>query len=63
MIRTPGTKLETPDPGTSDLAVCADRLRGRVAYRDAPEVQPVGQETVQWWLGWYDEVLRKWYGR
>ena len=63
MIRTPGIKLETPDPGTSDQDVSVDRFRGRVAYRGKPEVQPVGRETVQFWLGWYDERLRGWYGR
>lgn len=64
------------DPGTPDDDVTPMRLRGRLAYRLAcrsaggrprafniEKAVPVKRDRLEWWLGWYDERLRKWFGR
>ena len=54
------------DPGTSDDDVSPMRLVGRKAYRKQDESsEPVrGMDgRIDWWRGWYDEQLRRWFGR
>jgi len=66
------TKPTEHDPGTPNTMVPTIRLRGRTVYRKAPENTHKAtriaygidkSNRVVFWLGWYDERLRKWYGR
>ena len=60
------------DPGTPDSDVSPVRLAGRERYRQAPEDQRGADEQARgmekdhrfdFWRGWYDERLRRIYGR
>jgi hypothetical protein len=54
------------DPGTPDAVVPLKRLRGRVDFRvgmTEPPASIVQNDRVGWWLGWYDERLRRFFGR
>jgi hypothetical protein len=66
--------IEEPNPGTPDDQVSRFRMDGRLAARFGPilrdglpgGLQPpeIGEPgRVDWWLGWYDEQLRRFYGR
>ena len=61
-----------PHPGTADDAVNESRLVGRMAFRNARvagrDMDEAEQEfnkkrPPEWWLGWYDERLRRFFGR
>ncbi len=51
------------NPGTPDDDVSPMRLEGRQAYRKADESLEPAQGRIEWWLGWYDEQLRRFFGR
>lgn len=52
------------DPGTPDDDVLEFRREGRQGYRSGKGRPPKGHKhQIQWWLGWYDERLRRFYGR
>ena len=54
------------NPGTPDDDVPPMRLKGRQAYRDDDKASvPVHDQAgkIEWWLGWYDERLRRFFGR
>lgn len=63
------------NPGTPDGEVSRLRLSGRLAFRRRgmvlgdrlpPELPlpPIGEHgRAEWWLGWYDERLKRFYGR
>lgn len=58
--------IQEIDPGTPDERVGIKRLRGRVDYREGvqqPSEWMPKNDRVQWWEGWYDERLRRFYGR
>jgi len=65
------------NPGTPDEEIPVYRRRGRNSYRlgltcvaivgylvipDIKKDIPVSKQK-EWWLGWYDEQLRRFYGR
>jgi len=52
------------DPGTPDAEVAAMRLRGRRAARrrNQADEPPIGcSGRVEWWLGWLDVRLERFY--
>lgn len=57
------------DPGTPDEMVSDARLAGREAARNTPsdvlevELHVPKKYRTDWWLGWYDERLKRFYGR
>lgn len=62
----------TPNPGTPDELVSPVRLSGRRAAREHVASDPTGDSVcpplskpnrVDWWLGWYDERLKRFFGR
>jgi len=62
-------EIEEPHPGTSDAKVSPWRLVGREAFRSGATpghsqslAVPEGHR-VEFWLGWYDERLRRLFGR
>ena len=69
------TRLSQPsehDPGTPDVEVSPVRREGRIFYRNHPEDDEVATREatrlakgsrMDFWLGWYDERLRGFYGR
>ena len=66
------SRRDLSNPGTPDLSVTCARLDGRQFYRRFPEdkheaADKIGSiapdKRVQFWLGWYDERLSRWYGR
>jgi len=51
-----------PNPGTPDEEVSPMRLRGRMAARLHLEQPPLRkQDRTDWWLGWYDVQLERFY--
>ncbi len=63
-MKTTKDEFSPHDPGTPDGGIPDARLKGRRAYRDKLTEPPQGTEgKVEWWLGWYDEELRHWFGR
>ena len=56
------------DPGTPDDYVSPGRLTGREAHREGREPESTAAALrkgfrTDFWLGWYDEELRRFYGR
>ncbi len=53
------------DPGTPDLDVSRERLEGRIAFRIGDGECPYlhGQPRIDWFLGYYDGRLRRFYER
>ena len=56
------------DPGTADGLISKVRLSGRESHRKGYEPEPMAaalrkSSRTEWWLGWFDEELRRFYGR
>lgn len=72
-MKTIQDKPSSHDPGTPDKDVPAMRLCGRRAWRVKDEPldtiieygcpKPGAAGRIEWWLGWYDERLRRFFGR
>lgn len=55
------------NPGTLDDEVSPGRRAGRRAYRLTDGKHPTSplrkKHRYDWWSGWYDEQLRRFFGR
>jgi len=62
--KRPSKVKSTHDPATPDADVSPPRLAGRRAARrrDRTTEPPMGDpDRTSWWLGWYDERLKRFY--
>ena len=66
MVKTQERPLSPHNPGTPDVDISPLRLKGRIDARRGygESISPFrGYAKIEWFLGWYDERLRRFWKR